>query len=76
MAPFNGVGIAVSGELLKAKLTGQTKVAARLNSAGAVSILREALALLPDARTVEDQRFIESRGAAAYKPNAVVAAVE
>ena len=66
LAPFNGVGLAVSRELLTAKLTGQAKVTARLNSAGAVSILREALALLPDARTVEDQRFIESRGAAAY----------
>ena len=66
LAPFNGVGLTVAGELLKAKLEGQARVAARLKGVGAVSILREALALLPDARTVEDQRFIESRGAAAY----------
>ena len=66
LAPFNGIGITVARELLQAKLTGQARVAARLNGIGAVSTLREALTLLPDARTVEDQRFIESRGAAAY----------
>jgi CRISPR-associated endonuclease Cas1 len=65
-APFNGVGVTVARELLTAKLNGQARIAARMKSAGALATLREALALLPDAHTVEDLRFIESRGAAAY----------
>jgi CRISPR-associated endonuclease Cas1 len=66
LAAFNGLGVSLARSLISLKIEGQERVALQLRSPSAVSWLREAAALLKDAPTVDDIRFIESKAAAAY----------
>jgi CRISPR-associated endonuclease Cas1 len=66
LAALNGVRVSVARTLISLKIEGQERVALQLRSPSAVSWLREAAALLKEASSVDDIRFIESKAAAAY----------
>ncbi len=66
VAHLNGVALNVAKYLIGQKLAGQARVASRLHDAEALAWLNEARDVLESTVLVEDVRFVESKGAAAY----------
>jgi CRISPR-associated endonuclease Cas1 len=67
LASANGMGLEISKELIRRKLTAQEQLAkGRLNASGAAQLIDEHRAAIDDAPTVETLRLWESRAAYAY----------
>jgi CRISPR-associated endonuclease Cas1 len=67
LAASNGVGLALTRELLRDKLTGQLAVLSRFADAfDSTAVIHNAVSQFNQASTTEQLRGIEARGAAAY----------